>query len=207
MTTGAVAAGIGPSIGGALVDLSDWRLVFLINLPIGAVVWRMTSRRLVESRAPGRRAMPDLAGALLLAIGALLVSLDANEGNALVELVVRGADAVDLGVFSRDNGVFDFRGDGAELGEEPPKQTVGRQRARDVGNDDGHAIIRADQFTQRFRVDRRANRFAERDGFVGQARNEARRQRRDIVRWNFNLESVFAVLKMSEHKVEPLLLS
>ena len=53
--------------------------------------------------------------ALLLAVGALLVSLDANQGNALVELVVRGADAVDLGVFSRDNGVFDFRGDGAEV--------------------------------------------------------------------------------------------
>ena len=53
--------------------------------------------------------------ALLLAVGALLVSLGANEANALVELVVRGADAVDLGVFSRDNGVFEFRGDGAEV--------------------------------------------------------------------------------------------
>ena len=53
--------------------------------------------------------------ALLLAVGALLVALDANEGNPLVELVVRGADAVDLGVFSRDNGIFDFRGGNAEV--------------------------------------------------------------------------------------------
>ncbi len=51
--------------------------------------------------------------ALFLAIGALLVALDANEENPLVELVVNGADAVDLGVFSRDNGIFDFRGDNA----------------------------------------------------------------------------------------------
>ncbi len=53
--------------------------------------------------------------ALLLAVGALLVALDANEDNPLVELVVRGAGAVDLGVFSRDNGIFDFRGGNAEV--------------------------------------------------------------------------------------------
>ncbi len=35
--TGALAAGIGPSIGGLLVVLSDWRLVFVINLPLGLV--------------------------------------------------------------------------------------------------------------------------------------------------------------------------
>ncbi len=53
--------------------------------------------------------------ALFLAIGALLVALDANPDNPLVELVVNGADAVDLGVFSRDNGIFDFKGSGAEV--------------------------------------------------------------------------------------------
>ena len=37
--TGALAAGIGPSIGGLLVVLSDWRLVFLINLPLGLLAW------------------------------------------------------------------------------------------------------------------------------------------------------------------------
>ena len=66
--TGAVAAGIGPSLGGGLVVLSDWRLVFVINIPIGVTVWRLASARLVESRAPGRRALPDMAGAGLLAV-------------------------------------------------------------------------------------------------------------------------------------------
>lgn len=75
--TGALAAGIGPSIGGALVDAYDWRLVFLINVPISAVVWHLARKRLVESRASGRRALPDLVGALLLAgsIGSLSLAV------------------------------------------------------------------------------------------------------------------------------------
>ncbi|HYH34961.1 MAG TPA: hypothetical protein VD814_07410 [Nocardioides sp.] len=56
-----------------------------------------------------------VACALLLAVGALLVALDANARNALVELVLDGADAVDLGIFSRRNGIKEFRGDGADV--------------------------------------------------------------------------------------------
>ena len=53
--------------------------------------------------------------ALFLAIGALLVALDANAKNPLVEFVLDGANAVDLGVFSRTNGIKDFTGDNAEV--------------------------------------------------------------------------------------------
>ena len=53
--------------------------------------------------------------ALFLAVGALLVSLGANEDNQLVAFVVQGADAVDLGVFSRRNGIFEFGGENAEV--------------------------------------------------------------------------------------------
>ena len=48
--------------------------------------------------------------ALFLAVGALLIALDANADNALVKLVLDVADAVDLNVFSRDNGIFTFDG-------------------------------------------------------------------------------------------------
>jgi hypothetical protein len=48
--------------------------------------------------------------ALLLAVGALCIALDANRDNALVRFVLDAADAVDLGVFSRDNGIFKFDG-------------------------------------------------------------------------------------------------
>jgi hypothetical protein len=46
--------------------------------------------------------------ALLLAMGALLVALDANQDNGLVSFVIDGADAVDLGVFSREDGIKQF---------------------------------------------------------------------------------------------------
>lgn len=53
--------------------------------------------------------------ALLLAVGALLIALDANQHNDLVDVVLRGADLVDLGVFSRADGIKQFRGQGAEV--------------------------------------------------------------------------------------------
>lgn len=53
--------------------------------------------------------------ALLLAVGALLIALDANQKNDLVDFVLRGADYVDLGVFSRQDGIKQFRGQGAEV--------------------------------------------------------------------------------------------
>lgn len=53
--------------------------------------------------------------ALLLAIGALLIALDANRSNDLVHAILRAADYVDLGVFSRSDGVKQFRGDGADV--------------------------------------------------------------------------------------------
>lgn len=53
--------------------------------------------------------------ALLLAVGALLIALDANQKNDLVDFVLRGADYVDLGVFSRADGIKQFRGQGADV--------------------------------------------------------------------------------------------
>jgi hypothetical protein len=51
--------------------------------------------------------------ALFLAVGALLIALDANQDNALVKFVIDVADAIDLRVFSRDNGIFKFDGSNA----------------------------------------------------------------------------------------------
>ena len=53
--TAAVAAGVGPPIGGALVELGGWRWAFLVNLPFGLVAVWAARHQLVESRAPGRR--------------------------------------------------------------------------------------------------------------------------------------------------------
>ena len=53
--------------------------------------------------------------ALVLAVGALLIALDANRNNSLVDLVLRAADFVDLDVFARKDGVKQFEGDGAQV--------------------------------------------------------------------------------------------
>ncbi len=53
--------------------------------------------------------------ALILAAGALMIALDANQDNDLVAFVLRAADAVDMGVFSREDGIKQFKGQGAEV--------------------------------------------------------------------------------------------
>ena len=55
-----------------------------------------------------------LVAALFLAVGALLIAVDANQDNALVKFVLEGADRVDLGIFSKDNGIKQFSGPNAE---------------------------------------------------------------------------------------------
>ncbi|MFG3052175.1 MFS transporter [Kitasatospora sp. NPDC048239] len=71
----ALAAGIGPGLGGLLAEHWSWRAVFLVNVPIGAVaVW--ASRRLTEQRERGGPT-PDVLGAALLgaALGLLALGL------------------------------------------------------------------------------------------------------------------------------------
>lgn len=53
--------------------------------------------------------------ALVLAVGALLVALQANQDNAAVGFVLGAADGLDLGIFSRENGIFEFDGASAEV--------------------------------------------------------------------------------------------
>lgn len=74
--TGALAAALGPTVGGLLVEAS-WRWVFLVNIPVGilalaaAVVW------VPDSRDPSAGRRPDLLGAVLVAtaVGGLALGL------------------------------------------------------------------------------------------------------------------------------------
>ena len=76
----ALAAGLGPSLGGILVEAGGWRLAFLVNLPVGVVALLAAKRTLVESRAPGRRMIPDLTGALVLAAATAALTLGIVKG-------------------------------------------------------------------------------------------------------------------------------
>jgi EmrB/QacA subfamily drug resistance transporter len=73
-----LAAALGPSIGGVLVETLGWRSIFLINVPIGvglAVVFGAAS----AERQSGE--LPDLVGSALLAGGIGGVVLGISKGN------------------------------------------------------------------------------------------------------------------------------
>ncbi|ALG09845.1 MFS transporter [Kibdelosporangium phytohabitans] len=76
---------LGPVLGGALVDWDlfglGWRLVFLVNVPVGlaalALAWRLVPR---GAGTPGLRV--DIVGAALVAAASALLVLPLNEGQA-----------------------------------------------------------------------------------------------------------------------------
>ncbi|HXD55997.1 MAG TPA: MFS transporter [Solirubrobacteraceae bacterium] len=73
--SGGIAAAAGPPLGGLLVK-ADWRLVFLVNVPVGLAALAFGLRTLREHREQGA-SRPDVAGAgmLILAVGALVVAI------------------------------------------------------------------------------------------------------------------------------------
>jgi EmrB/QacA subfamily drug resistance transporter len=77
----ASAAAAGPSLGGLIVDQTDWRWVFLVNLPIGAVVYLVGRNTIEEAREERGAPRPDIVGAVLLAacMGALALGIVKGE--------------------------------------------------------------------------------------------------------------------------------
>ncbi|MFI2200767.1 MFS transporter [Streptomyces sp. NPDC020192] len=84
---GGIAAAMAPIVGGLLVQ-SDWRLIFLINVPIGALAAVVGLRVLPASAKRSSAPSPDLIGALAVAlfVGAVVFGLveapDAGWGSA-----------------------------------------------------------------------------------------------------------------------------
>lgn len=68
---GGVATAFGPVLGGVLVELGSWtwRLVFLINLPLAALVVAVAVRHVPESRDETAGGRLDVPGAVLAALG------------------------------------------------------------------------------------------------------------------------------------------
>ncbi|HEY0699874.1 MAG TPA: MDR family MFS transporter [Micromonospora sp.] len=67
----------GPLTGGLLTDQATWRLIFLVNLPIGAVILVLIATRLPGQAPPRQPVRPDYLGILTftIAASALLVGL------------------------------------------------------------------------------------------------------------------------------------
>lgn len=87
---GGIAGALGPLVGGLLVDVADWRWVFLLNLPLVVAVL-VLSRWIPESSSSEHDHPLDWWGAAwsVLALGALsYVFIAAGEGFGAVETVL-----------------------------------------------------------------------------------------------------------------------
>ena len=74
-----IAAAVGPALGGVLVDLTNWRSVFLINAPLGLAIV-VGARRAGIRDVPGRDRVPDLPGTAALTAGIAVVVLAVTQG-------------------------------------------------------------------------------------------------------------------------------
>ncbi|NUS44251.1 MAG: MFS transporter, partial [Mycobacteriaceae bacterium] len=66
---GGVAGAVGPFLGGWLVESVSWRWVFLLNLPLAAVVIAIAVRHVPETQDPQAHGRFDILGGTLAAIG------------------------------------------------------------------------------------------------------------------------------------------
>jgi EmrB/QacA subfamily drug resistance transporter len=76
----AFAAACGPPLGGLLVEVADWRWIFLVNLPLGVLVVLAGRRALDESRDEAATGLPDLLAGVLVAVGRGALALGIVEG-------------------------------------------------------------------------------------------------------------------------------
>ena len=66
---GGIGGALGPFLGGWIVELTNWRFIFLINVPLALLVLLVTGRHVPESRNPSAAGQLDIAGVLTGAIG------------------------------------------------------------------------------------------------------------------------------------------
>jgi EmrB/QacA subfamily drug resistance transporter len=66
---GGIGGALGPFLGGWLVQVGNWRLIFLINVPIAALVMLVAARHVPETRNPAAPRELDVAGVLTGAAG------------------------------------------------------------------------------------------------------------------------------------------
>ena len=78
----AISAVVGPTLGGLFVDFLNWRWIFFVNIPLGAIAAYALVRKFHE-QVHRQRHRIDIAGAALLITGASLLILGLLEGGVL----------------------------------------------------------------------------------------------------------------------------
>lgn len=66
---GGIGGALGPFLGGWLVEVANWRFIFLINVPLALIVLLVTARHVPESRNPAAAHELDVPGVLTGAAG------------------------------------------------------------------------------------------------------------------------------------------
>jgi EmrB/QacA subfamily drug resistance transporter len=78
---GGVATAVGPFLGGWLVEAVSWRLIFVLNVPLGIAVVAVGLRHLPESRDPTATGRLDVAGSVLGAGALAALTLGLGESS------------------------------------------------------------------------------------------------------------------------------
>jgi EmrB/QacA subfamily drug resistance transporter len=78
----AMSAVVGPTLGGLFVDYLDWRWIFFVNIPLGALAAWSLFRKFSE-QVVRRQHRIDVGGAVLLSVGSSLIILGLLEGGLL----------------------------------------------------------------------------------------------------------------------------
>src|SRR5216683_3023967 len=84
---GAAGGAFGLVLGGVLTQVLGWPSIFLINVPIGAVVLLFSSRYIPESREEGERKTLDVPGILTVTPALLLLAFVGIEARSSAPLV------------------------------------------------------------------------------------------------------------------------
>lgn len=101
--TTSIGAAIGPLLGG-LLSAIDWRLIFLVNLPLAGLALAIAWRSLPAGDPPRRTARPDVAGAVALGV---LLSLaawtltEAGTSSGAITIALLAVVAIGGAVFVR----------------------------------------------------------------------------------------------------------
>ncbi len=74
-----VATVTGPTLGGLLITALDWRWIFLVNIPVGALVLTMAWAIIPESGSRQRRSL-DIPGVLLASVALVCLTFGLVEG-------------------------------------------------------------------------------------------------------------------------------